>query len=264
MAIKIAADSNIIISLSKFMDPRFDPDGEVYLLLKTHSYLPSAVFRDFDKKDLPPILKDGWLGQLTLQQDGLLYYQNLYDIYKLAMAVKHKSIELCITPLAYLETNRKRTADFIKEYCTVLTVKDSDAPEFYTLRNELATKYTQSGAMEEILDGRRMKMQPSNDAYIMAEASLFGLDLITANEKDFIHEVVADADYKRQNGIYKVNLEEDIVFSSNIDDTNFIPSSKNLANFLSKLRRYMKGRESHGMIYTDNPNIDENNQFYKP
>ena len=261
MAIKIAADSNIIIALSKFMDPKFDPDNELHDLMALKTSLPSAIYPDLDKKDLPPILKDRWMGQLAAQADGTLYYQNLLDIYNLAKAIQRGQIELCVTPLVYLETYRHHIADFIKQYCPVLTVKDSDAEEFYALRNQLAEKYVESGAMEATLNGKTMTMQPSNDAYIMAEAALFGLDLITANEKDFIHKIVADADYKRQNGITQVNYDENIVYKSNIKGQCFIPTSKNLASFLSKLKKHFRKR-INGIIFNENPNIDENKQYH--
>ena len=262
MSIKIAVDSNIIISLSKFINPKFDPDNVVHELLKQDHQVMANTYKGTPKKFLPPLLRDNYLGTLELGDDGSYSYQRLIDIYRLYSALKHGSIELCVTPLVFLETNKPSNKDFLDNYCTILTVSDVDAPEFYTLRNELATKYTESGAMEEILDGRRMKMQPSNDAYIMAEASLFGLDLITANERDFIHEDVFLKDYKRQNAILEINKEEDISFISNHNKSVFYPSPKNLATFIAKLKRHFRDKNFKVMYFAENPKIDENNQYY--
>jgi len=66
---------------------------------------------------------------------------------------------------------------------------------------------------------------------------------------------------KRQKGIYQVNRDNDVIFDSNMEETNFIPSSKNLSNFLTKLRKFRKKQEHHGMIYAENPNIDEHNNY---
>lgn len=262
MAIKIAADSNIIIDLSKFMDPKFDPNNTVHELIKSGSDKLTATFKNIPKKFLPPLLQDNYLGELILSNDGNWHYQRLMNISKLAYSLERKSIELCITPLVVLETYKTKTASFIDTYCTKLKVSEKFAPEFYNLRGELAAEYTSGGGMEQVLDGRRLKMQPSNDAYIMAEASLFGLNLITANERHFIHDDIYKQDYNKANKINNINKENGLVYISNHEGRPFIPGPMTLSSTVSRIKKYIKDENFAGMIYATNSNIDENNEYF--
>lgn len=262
MAIKIAVDSNIIIALSKYMDPKFDPDNEIHNAVKKGSAHLTMLYKDKPFKELPPLLQDNYLGKLERGIDNNYYFARLTNISKLAYSLKKGTIEICATPLVFLETNKSATLAFYNKYCTILTVADNDAIEFFRKRDILAEAYTKGRAMDQILNGKTMETQPSNDAYIMAEASMFGLDLVTANEKHFVHVNVHNKDYKLSNRIQTINEEFGLCFKSNIKGKVFIPTSRPVDSMVSKVTKYVKDPEYKSLFFANSANIDENNQYH--
>ena len=225
--IKVALDSSNVINLFTLIHPKNDLDGKVMKGLETKTlnandwtnlepgkYPPilrdkflglrvgGAFINLMDIYNILTWIKDGTievyvtptafneLENLNEVEDGKKYYSNLMDIYRLLERIKKGIVELYITPSVFGELNFEYFEDqlgFIKNYFKVIQVKDEDAKVFYSKRGLLAKKYVESGAMLEQYNASQRKRVPQNDAYIMAEASLCGLVLITANNKDFIN-----------------------------------------------------------------------------
>ena len=100
---------------------------------------------------------------------------------------------------------------------------------------------------------------PQNDAYLMAEASLCGLMLITINNKDFINYKNKEDDYIRTNIIQQVNKDFGLNFNSNINNYTISPYSMTLNTFLNRSRIRKNGYiKPH---YITNPRM-QNNTYY--
>lgn len=107
--------------------------------------------------------------------------------------------------------------DFIKNYCMIPKIDSSNYHKYAMKVTKLANAY----CTEEIGNDNGVKLTamhkqyiaaigetaPSNDAFIMAEATVLGLSLLTCNEKDFIQNKIK----QRKSGKTKYEYENDIV-----------------------------------------------------
>lgn len=122
-----------------------------------------------------------------------------YEIYKNILDnVKNGTIKLLITKSVYAEAKRSSDYDrFIKKYCYFPKRSLNDVSEIKENENKLAWLYCASYMKEGERKKAPMKLVyssevgefvPSNDAHIMAEATVEGCYFITENKKDFIFD----------------------------------------------------------------------------
>lgn len=254
--IKIAVDSCVVIMMSRLASETLnDKDKAVIDCLKRKALTPE-LYEDTPYRFLPPILKDNYLGDIEFGEDGKKYYNNLLDIYRLWDAVEKRRVEVYITPTVLGELDFEwfdETIDFIDKYINIIKVKDEDSKKFYSTRDNLAWEYVRNGAMQEAYSGVIRASAPENDAFIMAEASLCGLVLVTANKKHFLNYNKYKDDYKRVAIIQQVNTKAKLVFNSNIDNFVIPAQPLSLRSFILK-SRYTK-RSCTKPYYIVNPKI---------
>ena len=261
MAIKVALDSCTVINLSKLDNPRNDPDNVVHDLLKTKKLMPSKFKRTAYSK-LPPLLQDSYLGKIE-KIDGKEYYKTLIDLEHLLEAVKRGEIELCITKTVFNELNLDKhasTKKFVENYVNILRVPDELKQTFAIRRTKLAREYVARDAMDDEYSASEEKRVPTNDAYIMAEATIFGLTLITFNGKDFIFIKNNPKSWERLKVITEINKEKKYFFESNISGVMMTPKPTNLSAFIGNYKHYLRGDDTNPFVTTEY-NLNEANEF---
>ncbi len=259
--IKIAVDSCIIIRLSRIINDNLtESDKAVMDCLKSKTLTPD-LYKNIPYKFLPPILKDKFLGHIETNEEGRTFYNNLLDIYHLWEMIEKGRCELYITPTVFGELDFEwfeQQLNFINKYVNVVQVSDENATKFYRDRDNLAWEYIRNGAMIEEYNATVRTRVPQNDAYIMAEASLCGLMLVTINNKDFINYNNFEEDYQRVDIIKQVNKDFGLTFYSNINNYKTEPQPFSLNAFVMRTRYRKNGRIRPYCI--TNPRI-ENNEY---
>ncbi|MBQ7880709.1 MAG: hypothetical protein IJ358_02590 [Clostridia bacterium] len=258
--IKIGLDANTVIYLSKLNDPKFDPTGIVKDLLDKRA-LDTRVFASTRRKDLPPILKDNYLGETIELPSGIEIYGNLKNIHQLLTAIKSGEIEAYVSPTVKYECEGgvKQVEKFIEDYLHEIVVDDKDAPIFYTKRMELATKYGEANAIDNERDGVSLQERVTADACITAEYALCGLNFVTANLKHLVHVNVDDEDYKRNGKIKQVNYNYGLIYTTR-DGYKRSPEAYSISMFVSKLRKWNKDHTTFLCDFVD-VNIDDKDVF---
>ncbi|MFQ6724420.1 MAG: hypothetical protein ACLRFE_03725 [Clostridia bacterium] len=262
--IKIAVDSCVVIMLSRLASENLSEKDKALMECLKHKTFSYDLYKDVPNKFLPSLLKDKYFGIYEEGDDGQKYYNNLLDMYRLWEMVQKGVAELYITPSVAGELDFEwfeEQIDFIDKYVNVLKVKDEDAKLFYAKRGLLAKDYVEGGAMLEQYNASQRKRVPQNDAYIMAEASLFGLNFVTINEKDFINSNKWKDDYKRGDKIAEINNSRGLIFYSNKPHCKVSPKPITLHSFIMRARHFRK--DCNKDFYITNPNIDMEDYTYK-
>ncbi len=254
--IRMGVDANLLIYLARFDDPRFDPKGTIHKLLDMNALRPEA-YEEVPEYNLPPLLRNKFFNKVKVLPSGVQLYQRLINVNDQIKAIKEGKLQLYISPTVNYELRQdKLTQDFIDKYIIRLQVNNEDAPEFYGKRWELGNRYP----MPKEDDARYLKQTTSVDAYIMAEYSLFGLSVITANEKHFLHEDVKLEDYNICNGIMECNKEYGLIFKNNIGKLEE-PRPYSVERFGGLLKNALEKSRIDARADFINSNIDENNSF---
>lgn len=234
--IKYFIDSNMIYYLVKFNDKSLDPHNYIHQCLKTSSAKDfQNNIKQYTRSEVP-LLYIKPFSDTDIGDDGTVYYQFLKNIALLDKLVKFKKVELFITPLVALECSHLLGENYVKRYIKAIKIKDEDYPEFKQERDTLADLYLKHGAMKSVVNGKDMTIQPSNDAYIQAEASILGLDLITHNINDFFHMNKAEEDFARQRKISTINGSRGHIFTNQLGE-KFISTPQLLKTVASRLSK---------------------------
>lgn len=255
--IRIGVDSNIIIYLAKYVNPIFDPSGNIHKLLENEALFPEA-YDGMRIENLPPLLQDTFLGKVHKLPNGLKIYGNLRDIKTIYNMVVEGKLELCVSPTVYFEIEQDYSCrEFVANYTTRLKVNDEDTVEFFGKRWELAEKY--SKYIPKDRDAVTLKERVSADACEMAEYSLFGLNVITANEKHLIHKFFKKKDFIISEGIKEVNKEQGLMFFTR-DKKLYAPCALTLEQLIAKIKKSQKMSTTPRVDFV-NVNIDEDNAY---
>ena len=260
--IKIAIDTCIVIILSKLASENLNDKDKALIDCLRRQVLTPDLYENVPDKHVPSLLKDKYLGRIKVGDNGKKYYTNLSNMYALLTMVKSGRCELYITPTVFGELDFEwfqETRNFIDKYVNVIKVMNEDASAFYAKRGHLAKEYVRSGAMLEEFSAPQRTKVPQNDAYIMAEASICGLVLVTVNDKDFINSNIWKEDYKRVLAIEEINTRNKLEFNSNIKNYKIPPQPMSLHSFIMK-SRYRKNTFIKP-YYITNPNIDDDNTY---
>lgn len=259
--IKVALDSCTVINLAHFVNPKNDPTGEVHKLLEEKKSM-YPKFRFVEKSELPPILQDDYLGKIEII-NGKKYYKNLLDVHNLLQSVKSGDVQLCITKTVFNELNLERhltTKSFVEKYIHIVTIPDELARTFAIRRTKLAREYVEKNAMDDEYSAKEEERVPSNDAYIMAEATIVGLTLITHNEKDFLFRNISTKDWDRVKLIAKINAERNYLFPSNMSGTALAPQPINLSSFGANYKHLKDGDCNRPFVITE-CNLNQNYEY---
>lgn len=252
--LSIAVDSNIIFYLVKYNDPALDPDGLVHMFIEsTRSSDLVKMIKNEPYSKLPPLLKIKPFSNIITTEDGVDFMGFLQSIEYINKLVKKSILKLYITPKTRYEVEHLLDTEYCKNYVNVIKIKDEDYPDFYDKRNHLARTYVKLGAMEQTFNTTSKKFQPSNDAYIVAEATVVGLDLITENQIHFIHAYDDKNDFERQTKIRRINYFSGYVYQSRNGKT-FAPSPMSMAAAAKQIK-------TRNIMMTDSLNIDEEGYY---
>ena len=244
--IKRGLDTNILIYLSQYNDPRFDPQNIVHDLIEKKALFPS-LFALTPKRNLPPILRNTYLGEIDSNEDGKEFYTNLLDIARLDNLIKEGIVQAYVSPTVQFEVVNENVIDYMDTYCRRLQVNKEDSAEFFGKRWELANLYAEKGAIPKKRDAVTLKERIIPDACLTAEYSLFGIEFLTANEVDLIHRNPMDEDYAISDAVQQVNREYGLRFVGN----NNKP--------YSRVKKYRHG--TNLFIDFDKSNIDKDNHY---
>ncbi len=139
------------------------------------------------------------------------YLQTLMKI------VRADEIRLLIVNTVYQESKHSPSlCNFIKKYCyfpdiNIVNYNDKSA-KTEKLANLYCKPYTYKdkecpAPMKATYNAFAKSYVPTNDAYIMAEASIEGAMVLTANKKDFIENVRTRSKHDRSAGIVQINIQ---------------------------------------------------------
>ena len=144
------------------------------------------------------------------------YFSNLLN------CIEFDEIRIAIVDAVYQESKHSPSLiDFIKKYCyfpniTAVNYQEK-AEQARTLASAYCTKYIyddeeKPAPMKSVFIADINKYAPSNDCYIMAQATIEGLPLLTGNGKDFVFNKKNSNNNQRNNnhdrfrGIIQVNI----------------------------------------------------------
>lgn len=140
------------------------------------------------------------------------YFNRLYQ------SMLHDEIRLLIVDAVYQESKHSQSLlNFIKEYCYFPNVNATNYQEKAEKARQLANAYTepylykedqQEAPMKAVFVADISKYVPTNDCYIMAQATIEGCSLLTGNGKDFIFNQRNEDRYAhdRVRGITQINI----------------------------------------------------------
>ena len=149
-----------------------------------------------------------------------LIKDNLGYLFSLLKMAKKDEVRLLIVPTVFHECEHSKSCvDFMKNYCYMQNVNQFNADRIAQEVDDLAKAYCKSYVyngvefpapmMNEYSSANR-KYVPSNDAYIMAEATIAGAAaVITMNVKHYIKNIRNDDDdNSRLIGIIRINKQK--------------------------------------------------------
>ncbi len=140
------------------------------------------------------------------------YYNRFFN------CVEHNEIRIVILDAVYQESKHSSSLiNFIKELCYFPNINAANYQEKAEKARHLARAYCSEYTYEDEVKPAPMKSVfiadinkyvPSNDCYIMAQATIEGLPLLTGNGKDFIFNKRNSnkEDHDRIRGITQINV----------------------------------------------------------
>ena len=136
--------------------------------------------------------------------------------------IEHDEIRLVIVDAVYQESKHSDSLiNFIKDYCYFPNINAANyqekAEQSRILAKAYCSEYTycdeeKQAPMKSVFIADINKYAPSNDCYIMAQATIEGLPLLTGNGKDFVFNNRNPNNSQRKNnhdrvkGIIQVNI----------------------------------------------------------
>lgn len=170
------------------------------------------------------------------------YLQRLY------FKMKTGEINLVIVDAVYQESKHSKSLlDFIKEYCYFPDINAVNYQEKAEEARKLAYAYCspfdnngveEPSPMKLVFIADINKSVPTNDCYIMAQATIEGISLITANGKDFIfNKRNASLEHDRSRGIAIIN-EQYGYYDKNSKNKNLSPKPFHIYTLGPMIKKY--------------------------
>ncbi|MBO5954565.1 MAG: hypothetical protein J6Q13_01190 [Clostridia bacterium] len=136
---------------------------------------------------------------------------------KLYQRMKNDEIRLVIVDAVYQESQHSVSLlTFMKNYCYFPKINAVNYQRKAAEARRLANAYCESfevgdkeiaAPMKKVFNAQSGTFSPTNDCYIMAQATIEGISLITANGKDFIFDEKAGVEnHNRAKGIMNINI----------------------------------------------------------
>lgn len=259
--IKVGLDANVVIYLARLDKSSNVLDKRVMSALEEGA-LNAEEYMATNFRDLPPILREEYLGELTTDLNGKDHYGYLEEMFELLQEIKAGVVQPMIGPtVSYELRGRVYVEDFVNKYVTEIVVSEKDT-EFWIKRKELAQKYAEAGAIDLEPNAVDLRDDITADACLAAEFSLFGLNFITVNLKHLVHKIVKRKDYRRRDKIMEVNQNYGLNYSISLDSTQYSPGSFTVQNYLQRLKIYKK-RGANPVLYFNDINLDRNNNYVR-
>jgi len=176
------------------------------------------------------------IGQVDKNCNLIKYFQN--DLKMIKKFAAESKIKLVITETVYGECKENPAIkNFMESDYFIIAKIDRD------IVHEIATAYTLpvvlddgmeiKKPMESHYDAALGRTAPTNDCYIMAEASVLGIDLLTFNYRDFM--MYNDKPSLRVAAITKINSEFGLVFN-NVNGEKSIPRPLKIDQCVDNIR----------------------------
>lgn len=139
------------------------------------------------------------------------YFKRLY------FKAQNDEIRLVIVDAVYQESQHSKSLlTFMKKYCYFPKVNLVNYQRKSAAARELANAYCEpvkvgdreySAPMKKVFNAANGTFSPSNDCFIMAQATIEEISLITANGRDFIFDdKIGKENHDRAKGIINVNI----------------------------------------------------------
>lgn len=187
-------------------------------------------------------------------------YHNLDDYYYLLNCYNNGLIEFRIGKVVYKEIKHLQDIlDFIHQF----KIKNIDAPEeqvkvmaeAYCNSYYDANRVKHNAPMHKKYVAADNEYKPSNDAYIMAEATIGSCYLLTNNSRDFIRYSDNPEEHLRVDGIKIINKQ--FKFCRLRGNKVFIPQPTTLSHLVKFLKNYTEVKFSNKQITTEEDEILE-------
>lgn len=203
----VAIDSCFAITMSKFLDPNIEDFGLRFQL--DNGTFNHNEYAKLSYNERPKLLQDSYIGHTSKGKVDKKVFYNLLTLQFFKRLLQNNEIQFVVTSIVLNELNpakNKAIFPFLQNYCKLATIdKIGNQIEFAGKTDDLAETYTRFGAMKSTFSAKSKTYVPENDAYIMAEATLLGLNLITTNERDFIKIGKNSYNNNRANTIAQIN-----------------------------------------------------------
>lgn len=228
--IHIALDSNVVIELASYilnvvgLDESSRPsDYSIHENLIANNFNSAPLIQSYKgKRTIPFVLKN--CGYIAKGKDGVERNLHLESAAKLYEEIKNGRLEVYITKTTLYEVyGTKEQGGWI-----IPVLKSNNSNGIINVVDDkiitqmscmLAKLYGIMGAMEKTYDTENDRLVPSRDAYIMAQASMLGLSLLTYNGDDFINRKTRDTMVigTRSQEIEQINRDCALLFKTNIE-----------------------------------------------
>lgn len=194
-------------------------------------------------------------------------YRKYLDIAK----DKNSPMRFLVTQTAWMESNHIPSVNgFISKYCYTPKIKyllqDKVNNKIEKLARLYCKKYKNThgeekpAPMSSKYSAAKRDLSPTNDAYIMAEATIYGACVLTENLKDYIHmeekhekgRTILVGDNKRALGIMELNKMNgyEIEYDENFKTIPKPWAADNLGRFLDDLENF-RGHFSEDSLYEE-------------
>lgn len=172
-------------------------------ILRTLTFIDISLQNNpnYDLRNAPDPLLKKWSGYL----------------YRLYSKMQDDQIRLVIVDAVYQESQHSVSLlTFMKKFCYFPKVNLVNYQRKAAEARRLANAYCETfevgdreypAPMKKVFNAESGKFSPTNDCYIMAQATMEGISLITANGKDFIFdEKIGKENHDRAKGIMSINI----------------------------------------------------------
>lgn len=186
-------------------------------------------------------------------------YHNLEDYHYLLTCFNSGLIEFRIGKVVFKENNHlEAILNFIKNY----KIKSINAPEHQVLvmAQAYCSSYTDINKVKHPAPMNKEyiaaddEFKPSNDAFIMAEATIGNCLLLTNNFKHFISFSEAEYDHRRADGIKCINKQ--FKFDKIKGNKVFTPQPLTLKTLVKFLKAYIPTKTDIAIITEDEHNFN--------
>ncbi len=154
--------------------------------------------------------------ELRISPDPLLKKWSGY-FHRLYKKMLNDEIRLVIVDAVFQESQHSLSLlTFMKKHCYFPKINAVNYQRKASEARRLANSYCEpfeigdreySAPMKKVFNAESGKSSPTNDCYIMAQATIEGVPLITANGKDFIFDEKAGTEnHTRAKGIMSINI----------------------------------------------------------